>query len=63
VQWICWLVQSRKEWKSAQISSGDVPVMDSTFFFPEKRSNALFREKVHGLRQPILGFDNRFFVK
>ena len=37
--------------------------MDSTICFLEKRSNALFREKVHGLRQSVLGFDNRFFVK
>ena len=37
--------------------------MDSTFCFPKKRSNTLFREKVHGLRQSVLGFDNRFFVK
>ena len=56
-------MQSRREWKSAQFSSVDVPVMNSTFCFPEKRSNALFREKEHGLRQPILVFDNRFPVK
>ncbi len=56
-------MQSRREWKSAQFSSVDVPVMDSAFCFPKMRSNAFFREKMYGLRQPILGFDNRFFVK